>query len=198
MSRSSGPPEAAASTRPSCATTAPPWLRSATASRKGSSTSSTCRWRRAAVHERRARAGRAAVVVLSHRIWRDLYGGDPAAVGKTFRVTNGPPALDDRRGGEPRPGRPAQCRLLGELRHRAAVNRSWLRRVSARQARRAARAARERDGGRDGRHRERLRQSRQEPALCDPSPRHRDGRRSPLDADHRASAPPRCCCCWRA
>ena len=33
------------------------------------------------------------VVVLSHRIWRDLYGGDPAAVGKTFRVTNGPPAL---------------------------------------------------------------------------------------------------------
>ena len=37
--------------------------------------------------------GAAPVVVLSHRIWRDLYGGDPAAVGRTFRVTNGPPGL---------------------------------------------------------------------------------------------------------
>jgi predicted permease len=33
------------------------------------------------------------VVVLSHRIWRDLYGGDPAAIGKILRLTNGPPAL---------------------------------------------------------------------------------------------------------
>ena len=32
------------------------------------------------------------VVVLSYRIWRDLYGSDPNLVGKTLRVANGPPA----------------------------------------------------------------------------------------------------------
>jgi putative ABC transport system permease protein len=33
------------------------------------------------------------VAVLSHRIWRQLYGGDPAVIGKTFRLTNGPPSM---------------------------------------------------------------------------------------------------------
>jgi putative ABC transport system permease protein len=33
------------------------------------------------------------VAILSHRIWRQLYGGDAAVIGKTFRVTNGPPSM---------------------------------------------------------------------------------------------------------
>ena len=33
------------------------------------------------------------VAVLSHRTWRELYGGDPAVIGKTFRLANGPPSM---------------------------------------------------------------------------------------------------------
>jgi predicted permease len=35
--------------------------------------------------------GAAAVVVLSHRFWREVFGGDRGIVGKTIRITNGPP-----------------------------------------------------------------------------------------------------------
>lgn len=31
------------------------------------------------------------VVVLSNRLWRDLFGGDPSIVGKSLRIANGPP-----------------------------------------------------------------------------------------------------------
>jgi putative ABC transport system permease protein len=31
------------------------------------------------------------VAVLSHRFWRDVYGSDPAIVGKTMRLASGPP-----------------------------------------------------------------------------------------------------------
>ena len=31
------------------------------------------------------------VVVLSNRLWRDLFGGDPSVVGKSLRIANGPP-----------------------------------------------------------------------------------------------------------
>jgi len=36
--------------------------------------------------------GSAPIVVLSHRLWREVFGSDPAMVGKTIRVTNGPAA----------------------------------------------------------------------------------------------------------
>jgi len=35
--------------------------------------------------------GAAQVLVLSYRLWRDLFGSDPAIVGKTIRISNGPP-----------------------------------------------------------------------------------------------------------
>jgi len=36
-------------------------------------------------------AGAAPLVVLSHHLWRDIFGSDPAIIGKAMRVANGPP-----------------------------------------------------------------------------------------------------------
>src|SRR5262245_6339631 len=35
--------------------------------------------------------GAASVVVISHRLWRDVYGGEAAAIGRPLRLVNGPP-----------------------------------------------------------------------------------------------------------
>jgi putative ABC transport system permease protein len=35
--------------------------------------------------------GAPSVVVLSNRLWRDLFGSDPSIVGKSMRIANGPP-----------------------------------------------------------------------------------------------------------
>src|SRR5262245_55396891 len=45
---------------------------------------------RAFTHEEHA-ASAPPVAVLSNHLWRDLFGGDPAIVGKSLRITNGPP-----------------------------------------------------------------------------------------------------------
>ena len=36
--------------------------------------------------------GAPSVVVLSYRVWQDLFGSDPAMIGKSIRLANGPPA----------------------------------------------------------------------------------------------------------
>src|SRR6185436_8025006 len=35
----------------------------------------------------------APAIVLSYHLWRNLFGSDPAAIGKTLRIANGPPSM---------------------------------------------------------------------------------------------------------
>jgi predicted permease len=45
---------------------------------------------RAFIHAEHA-PGAVPMIVLSNRLWRDLFGSDPLVVGKTMRIANGPP-----------------------------------------------------------------------------------------------------------
>ena len=120
--------------------------------------------------------------VLSYRLWRGAFGGDPHIVGKTLTLTR--KRADPRRGGA-RNGRAARNGRVAQSSTRSQHHESRVRRVSAGASvdvgGRPVAAA----GGGGCRPRPRFSWTRRQPRVRRCAFRRDDGWRSAADADHR-------------